>query len=286
MKKRTKMLLILSAVLICLILPGFYNALKVVRYDIPAGGISHPIRIALVTDLHSCAYGDGQRELADAIGKENPDLILLGGDIFDDDLPDDNAIAFLRAVGGEYPCYYVTGNHEHWSGRAAFEKKMEALKDCGVTRLSGDAVTLEIRGDRIRICGVDDPSAWADIDGFKEHPEGSFREQLAHVAARTDDGIFTILLTHRPEKMDEYSRYGFDLVLSGHAHGGQWRLPGIINGLWAPNQGLFPVYAGGRYEQNDTVMIVSRGLARESTGVPRWYNRPELVVIDLKNVRD
>ena len=158
---------------------------------------------------------------------------------------------------------------------------MAILEECGITRLNGEAATVEINGSRICICGVDDPYAWADSYGFTEHPEGSFREQVAQVAAHVEDGAYTILLTHRPELLDVYSQYGFDLVLAGHAHGGQWRIPGILNGLWAPNQGLFPAYAGGRYAQDGTVMIVSRGLARESTRVPRLYNRPEMVMIEV-----
>jgi len=92
---------------------------------------------------------------------------------------------------------------------------------------------------------------------------------------------FTLLLSHRPERIEDYLGYPFDLILSGHAHGGQWRLPGIVNGLYAPNQGLFPKYAGGRYDFEDTAFLVSRGLARESTKIPRVFNRPELVVVDL-----
>ena len=75
---------------------------------------------------------------------------------------------------------------------------------------------------------------------------------------------------------------GFELVLAGHAHGGQWRLPGLLNGLFAPDQGLFPTYAGGRYALGDTTLLVSRGLARESTRLPRFYNRPELVMVELR----
>ena len=211
----------------------------------------------------------------------------MGGDIFDDDLPDDNAEAFLRAIGGRYPVWYVTGNHEYWSGGAGFARKMAILEECGIVRLSGETATVEVNGSRITICGVDDPYAWADSYGFTdERMEGSFREQVAQVAAQTEEDTYTILLTHRPELLDVYSQYDFDLVLAGHAHGGQWRIPGILNGLWAPNQGLFPAYAGGRYEQNGTTMIVSRGLARESTWLPRWYNRPELVIIDLHQTED
>lgn len=283
MKKRTKILLILLAVLLLLTLPGFYNALAIRRYTVEAPGIARPVRIALITDLHSCAYGKGQRELLEVVEAETPDLILLGGDIFDDDLPDDNAEAFLRGIGGRYPVYYVTGNHEYWSGEAGFARKMAILEECGIVRLSGETAVFEANGSRICICGVDDPYAWSDSYGFTEKTEGSFREQVAQVAAHVEDGAYTILLTHRPELLNVYSQYGFDLVLAGHAHGGQWRIPGILNGLWAPNQGLFPVYAGGRYAQDGTVMIVSRGLARESTRVPRLYNRPEMVMIEVNS---
>ena len=283
MRKKKKLILIAVVILLAFVLLGFYSALRVVHYDLHAEGLVHPIRIALITDLHSCAYGDGQQELLEAIDAEAPDLILLGGDIFDDDLPDDYAAVFLRGIGGRYPCYYVTGNHEYWSGESGFAGKMAILEECGIIRLSGEVATVEINGSRICICGVDDPYAWADNYGFTERLEGSFREHVAQVAAQAENGAYTILLTHRPELLDVYSQYGFDLVMAGHAHGGQWRIPGILNGLWAPNQGLFPAYAGGQYEQDGTVMIVSRGLARGSTQVPRWYNRPEMVMIEVNS---
>ena len=281
MKRRTKVLLSLLAVLLCLILPGFYNALKVVHYTVNADNVAQPIRVALVADLHSCAYGEGQRELLEAIEKEAPDLLLLGGDIFDHEIPNDRAVAFLKGIQGKYPCYYVTGNHEYWSGKEGFAEKMAILDSCGVIRLSGEMDTIEIKGTKLNICGVDDPYAWADNGFLMENRDGSCREQVQRVAELARNGHFTIFLAHRPELFSYYSQYGFDLVLSGHAHGGQWRIPGILNGVYAPNQGLFPAYTGGRYEQNGTVMIVSRGLARESTRVPRFYNRPELVVVDL-----
>ena len=283
MKQKTKILLIFLAVLLCAVGPGFYNRLKVVRYTIGGAFGSGNIRIALVTDLHSCDYGEDQRELVDAIEAEAPDLLLLGGDIFDDDIPDDATVSFLRGVQGKYPCYYVTGNHEYWSGQNGFEKKMALLKEYGVVRLSGDMAVLSIKGIQVNLCGVDDPYAWADNGYPIENKDSSYQEQVARVAALAKDGRCTILLAHRPELLDVYSQYDFDLVLCGHAHGGQWRIPGLLNGLYAPNQGLFPGLAGGQYEKNGTVMIVSRGLARESTGMPRFYNRPELVIIDLES---
>ena len=282
MKKKRRLLLALAIILLCLLLPGFVNSLKIVRYEVTAAGLLQPVRIALVTDLHACAYGHDQRKLLDAIEELAPDIILLGGDIFDDKRPDGKAAVFLREIGGKYPCYYVTGNHEYWSGEAGFAEKMATLEACGIRRLSGEAVTLAAGGGAVILCGVDDPDAWENDRGYTEHRDGSFREQLAQAAAQAEDGRFTVLLTHRPEQMELYARLGFDLVLAGHAHGGQWRIPGILNGLYAPDQGLFPPYAGGRYERDGTVMIVSRGLARESTRVPRFYNRPELVMIELK----
>ena len=95
-------------------------------------------------------------------------------------------------------------------------------------------------------------------------------------------GINATSLPLSLENMKRYQKYDFDLVLSGHAHGGQWRIPGILNGLYVPNQGLFPKYAGGRYDYEGGTMIVSRGLARESTPIPRIFNRPEVVIVDVK----
>ena len=288
MKKQTKILLALSLLAFCLILPGLYNALKIVPYSVNAEGITQAIRIALVTDLHSCDYGDGQRDLLDVLDAQAPDLVLLGGDIFDDELPDDNTLAFLQGIGGRYPSYYVTGNHEYRSGKDGFARKMAALEKWGIVRLSGEMATVNIKGSRLNICGVDDAYAWRHESPYLEHPEGSFEAQIAKGGALPKNGAYTILLIHRPEYLDVYSQYDFNLVLSGHTHGGMWRIPGVLNGLYAnsfyehsPNHGLFPALAGGQYEQNGTTMIVSRGLARESTRVPRIYNRPELVIIDL-----
>ncbi len=277
-------LMILLGVIFCLILPGLYSGLKTVRYEVKDKRISHPVRIALVTDLHSCAYGRNQRKLLEALRAEDPDLILLDGDIFDDDLPDGNTMAFLKGLPSGTPCYYVPGNHEHRIGEPGFTQTMEALEACGVIRLDGKMIPAEINGTRLNLCGADDPAAWFDSGRSADHENYDFREQVARLASLAGDGAYTILLSHRPEWFDLYSQYDFDLALAGHAHGGQWRIPGILNGLYAPNQGLFPKYAGGRYEKNGTTMIVSRGLARESAWVPRIYNRPELVMVELKNV--
>ena len=277
---KRKALLWIGVVLVCLVLPGFYNGLKVAEYRVEAAGLAGSVRIAFVSDLHSCRYGEGMRELIGEIDRQAPDLILLGGDIFDDGLPDGNALVFLEGIAGRYPCYYVTGNHEFWSGAEGFAGQMAALEALGVTRLSGTMAQVEMGGVRLNICGVDDPYAWTVAFDEPSAAWQSFRDQLKAVSELPRNGSYTILLTHRPELFDLYCAYHFDLVLAGHAHGGQGRIPGLINGLYAPNQGWFPDYAGGQYEKNGAVMIVSRGLARESTRLPRFYNRPELVIVE------
>ena len=167
----------------------------------------------------------------------------------------------------------MTGNHEYWSHD--FGSILQLFRSYGIIILNGSYNTVEINGQRLNICGITDPDAAIYTD------TANTQTQLEALKHAHDNGLYTILLAHRPEKIETYLSYGFDLVLSGHAHGGQWRLPGLINGLYAPHQGFFPKYAGGEYRFDNTIMIVSRGLARESTRVPRIFNRPELVIIDL-----
>ena len=274
-----------AGVLAALVLLAFIicdSRLKTVYYTIESDKLSAPVRIALITDLHSCRYGENQKNLIKAVQKQNPDVVLLGGDIFDDKVPHGNAELTVKQLAEQYPCYYVTGNHEYWSREVG--TIIDIIKGYGVTVLSGECDTIEINGQTINICGVDDPDAEVYLaEGEPVELQLKRAEEAAKAAEMTvGEEIFTVLLSHRPELYEIYQNYGFDLVLSGHAHGGQWRIPGLLNGLFAPNQGLFPEYAGGRYDYADGTMIVSRGLARESTPVPRIFNRPELVIVDMK----
>lgn len=268
--------------LVLLILIICDSRLKTVYYTVESDKLSAPVRIALLTDLHSCRYGENQKNLIEAVQKQNPDIVLLGGDIFDDKVPHKNAELTVKQLAEKYPCYYVTGNHEYWSREVGII--LDIIKDCGVTVLSGECDTITINGQIINICGVDDPDAEVYLaEGVPiEEQMNSANEATKKAEKTAGTEIFTVLLSHRPELFENYQNYDFDLVLSGHAHGGQWRIPGILNGLFAPNQGLFPEYAGGRYDYTGGTMIVSRGLARESTPVPRIFNRPELVIVDVK----
>jgi len=240
------------------------TSLAVPVYKIFSDKVTKPVRIVLLTDFHSSSYGKGQQVLIDAVNAQNPDVILFAGDIFEDVRSHKHSIELLERLGEAYPCCYVTGNHEVWSGEVNEIK--ELTRSLGVTVLEGTGELLDFGGQKLRICGVDDPAGG---------------KQFADCVHMAGDGVFTVLMSHRPDLVDLYSGNGFDLVVCGHAHGGQVRVPGLLNGLYAPNQGLFPKYAGGRYLLADgsTEMIVSRGLCKNV--LPRVFNRPEVVVIDI-----
>ena len=278
-KVRINPKLIIFMLLAVFFVSGFDARLKIRNYTVDSEKIQTPLRIALISDLHSCKYGENQRQILDALDSQNPDLVMLAGDIFDDVLPDDNTEDFLKGMDSKYPVFYVTGNHEFWSGEHAFLRKMDILEKYNATVLSGERAEIEINGETLNICGVDDPDAYMLFSNRKDYK--TFPEQIQYVSELAEKEVYTILLSHRPEHFDFYAQNGFDMVLSGHAHGGQWRIPLLLNGFFAPNQGFFPKYAGGKYEELSTTMIVSRGLAKQSTPIPRFFNRPELVIIDL-----
>lgn len=251
--------------IIFLILSAISFPLKTVSYMIYTDKVTEPVRIAHVSDLHSEYYGRDMKTLLEAIDGQSPDVIVLTGDIFDDVRDNENTRIFLKNAVSEYPCYYVSGNHEQRKG--GWLNFREEAADLGVTVLEGENVGFK----GITICGASSTG-----DGRL-----TFDESVEKCAEESGSG-FNVLLAHYPERIEQYRSFGkFDLVLSGHAHGGQWRVPYLINGVYAPEQGLFPEYAGGMYESPDGIMIVSRGLSRTNDIIPRIFNNPELVIIDI-----
>lgn len=250
-------LLILAAV-------ALDEGITVPRYKINSEKIKKPLRIVLLTDFHSSSYGKNQQVLIDVIDEQAPDIILLAGDIAENVRNHKHTEELLEQIAGKYPCFYTVGNHEEWSGECGKIKEM--FRSYGVTVLEGDSEILDFEGQKIRISGADNSLPL---------------EQYKACCEAAGDDIFTVFMSHRPDHVDMYSGRGFDLVVSGHAHGGQVIIPHIMNGLYAPNQGIFPKYAGGRYTLADgkTEMIVSRGLCKNI--FPRVFNPPEVVVIEI-----
>lgn len=276
-----KLILVVLAIIFsfAFLLFAIDSRLKTVFYEVENEHINEKVRIAFISDLHSCRYGGSeQSDLIEAVRAQKPNLVLIGGDVFDDRLKPEPTFTALKALAKEYPCYFAIGNHD--VGREDREELFKKLESFGVVILRNEVKNLEINGQKINLCGADDPGIKEEIETCGLNFMPMALEDIKLLKKEAGEG-FEILLFHRPENFEDYAKIGFDLVLCGHAHGGQWRIPGILNGLYAPNQGIFPEYAGGIYEKEGTTMIVSRGLAKESNFVPRVFNRPELVIIDI-----
>ncbi|MEK4742590.1 MULTISPECIES: metallophosphoesterase [unclassified Bacillus (in: firmicutes)] len=231
-------------------------------------------KILQISDLHNKKFGDNQETLIQKVKSINPDIIAITGDLIDSKSYDaEMSMQVIRELVKEYPVYFVTGNHEKWSGKYnSLEKK---LKKQHVTVLRNEHVIIQKGGHEINLLGIDDPEFnTGDID------EGSIvKDAIVKAKIETKPDRYNVLLSHRPEFLEEYAEEKVDLVLSGHAHGGQVRLP-FIGGLVAPNQGILPKYTAGLYEQQNTSMMVSRGLGN-SIIPQRVFNRPEIVVVQL-----
>lgn len=227
-------------------------------------------RIAQVSDLHNTEFGADNQKLLSLLADTAPDIIVITGDLIDSRRTDvDIALRFAASAMEIAPVYYVTGNHESRL-ETEFSQLEKGLKAAGVTVLRNESVILEQDGQQIQLLGMD------DITFYSENAEHQFSENLK---ALKDDELYTVLLSHKPNLLPLYAETGMDLVFSGHAHGGQFRLP-WIGGILAPDQGFFPKYDSGLYTMENTTMMVSRGLGN-SLFPFRVNNPPEIVVVQL-----
>lgn len=270
MRKKHWWILPALAILVILTLIALDERLILRTYTVVSPKLTAEVRLAVVTDFHSSVNAD---DVVEMLASCAPDAVLMVGDMFDDDIanrPTERMLSLMRQLSALYPCYYVSGNHEAWTGEmdALYQQTGEA----GVTVLRMSSGVLTVRGQRIALCGIPDPYEMV----FSGAPDTE--EQLRQALEDVDSADFTVLLAHRPELLAKYAQFPLDLVVSGHAHGGQVRIPGVLNGLYAPNQGWFPKLAGGAYTQDGTTLIVSRGLAVR-TRLPRIFNRPEVVLV-------
>lgn len=232
-------------------------------------------RIAQISDFHNRKDYD---HIIEILKKTQPNIITITGDLVDSSHTNiEIAFSFVEQLMKIAPCYYVTGNHEAWLNRQDYEYLEEKIKDVGVQVLHNKTISLKKGSDFIQLIGVDDP-AYIDNDSFLN--ENIMEKCL--LESDMDKDVYSILLSHRPELFDVYVENQVDLVLSGHAHGGQFRLP-FIGGIIAPDQGFFPKYDAGLYHQNQTHMIVSRGLGNSVIPI-RFHNMPEVIMIDLNDI--
>ena len=283
MNRKKRVLFVVVFVLVVLIVWTLWGntALEVNEYEVVSDRIPQGFegfRIAQVSDLHNAEFGEGNEKLIQLLSQTDPDIIVLTGDLIDSRHTDiEIALDFARLAIKLAPVYYVSGNHE--ARVHEYEDLKIGLTEAGVVILENQKVQITREGGSITLVGIGDPSFQEDyLFGDSE----SVARQAIEDLQNESDG-YTILLSHRPELFVLYVDTGMDLVFSGHAHGGQFRLP-FVGGLVAPNQGFFPRFDEGRFTEENTTMIVSRGVGNSIIPV-RFNNRPEIVLVTLRNMK-
>ncbi len=282
-KKKRRILTIAAIAVLLIALAGWTvwgnGALELNTYIIASEKLPasfHGFRIAQVSDLHNTELGENNKNLLAMLRSARPDIIVITGDLIDSRNTDVGiALSFTEEAMKIAPCYYVTGNHE--ARVSQYNTLREGLMELGVIILENAWVEIQQGGEKITLMGVDDPSFQTDYLFGDE--EAVMTQTLNNLT--WDKDSYTILLSHRPELFDVYEYMGVDLVFSGHAHGGQFRLP-FVGGLVAPNQGFFPEYDSGLYTKNNTAMLVSRGIGNSIIPI-RFNNRPEVILAELKS---
>lgn len=273
----------LCVIVICLIVLTVWmvqgnTKLELTEYNVSSSKVPEPFvcfEIAQVSDLHNAEFGEGNSDLLALLSEVEPHVIVLTGDLIDSRQTDiEIALDFASKAVQIAPVYYVSGNHEARIPDYA-ELKM-GLTEAGVTVLENQKVQITRDGESITLMGIQDPSFSTDY--LFGDAESVSRQAITSLQNESDS--FTVLLSHRPELFDLYVDTGVDLVFSGHAHGGQFRLP-LLGGLVAPNQGFFPKYDAGQFIEENTTMIVSRGVGNSIIPL-RLNNPPEVVVVELK----
>ena len=223
-------------------------------------------RIVQISDLHNAAFGKENKKLLETIRSCSPDIIIITGDLVDSNHTNvERAVAFVKEAVKIAPVYYVTGNHEYWLDPSENEQMMQGILAAGAYDLDDEAVRIEKGDSSFLLVGLDD-----------QHLSDETLKNLL----QEQKNELSIVLAHEPQYLQNYANAEADLVLTGHAHGGQIRLP-FVGGIVAPDQGFLPEYTSGQYNNTDTEMIVSRGLGNSIIPV-RLFNYPEVVCVELR----
>ena len=261
--------ILLFAVIVALIIHGNVTVkateIKIESKKIPEAFSG--FRIAHVSDLHNSEFGKDNEKLLEMIKEASPDIIVVTGDLIDSYHTNvDISANFLNKAADIAPCYYVRGNHERRIPEE-YAELLSKIENENIHIMENERVTLEKDGEAVSLIGMDDYN----------YENSDLLPDLKALCDETED--YKIVLSHKPDFFEDYSESGADLVLCGHAHGGQFILP-FIGGVLAPGQGWFPEYTEGLYRINETAMIVSRGLGN-SIFPFRINNYPQLVIVEL-----
>ena len=277
MKKKVIIIIFIIVVLLSYYLYFQNTELQVSSYDIVDNRIPkefNEYKIVQVSDFHNTKSNRLTDDLVKEIKIQKPNIIVITGDLIDSNKTDvDVAISFIKRLKNIAPTYFITGNHE--ASISEYENLKEKLESEDVIVLENKTEVLEIADTKINLIGINDPNMF-----YQPYASDNEKIKSELIEANYDKNNYSILLSHRPELFDTYVNNELDLVLTGHAHGGQIRIP-LVGGLVSPNQGFFPKYTSGIFKEDNTSMIVSRGIGNSI--IPfRVNNRPELVIVKLK----
>ncbi|EHK2356622.1 MAG: metallophosphoesterase [Clostridium perfringens] len=275
--------ILLGALGITLVTGFFYyenNGISTTNYEVDCG-IGKDINVVHLSDLHGKEFGKNNEKLKRLILKEKPDLVVATGDMIDSSLKNmEGVIDFLSDLSKCVKVVYISGNNEQRCKKA--EYIFESLKSKGVIILRNEIITLSLNGVKVNILGMFEKPK-GDLHSSIKKINGSYAYEDSRKLFKRLENLegLKIILSHYPELFEvEYSKYDFHIMFSGHAHGGQFRIPIVKRGLIAPGQGFFPKYTEGMHG-NKNKLIISRGLGN-STKITRLFNRPEIVKVKIK----
>jgi len=263
-----KYILIIVFIIILVIVLSSYFKLDITYYNIKNKKIDKNLKIMFLSDLHNRNLVN---KINDILKKENVDLIILGGDMIQDSLYEsDNYIKLIDSLENE-TLYYIYGNHEeHMKLKDEYTSLIKTKK---LVLLNNKHIKLS---NNIILYGLDSPQEKYLNFGKK----ALTKEYIFSELGELDSKRFNLLIAHNPLEFDSYVESNYDLVLSGHVHGGIIILP-FIGGLLSPDLTFFPKYYKGKYTKNNTSMIVSRGLGFSKKVPFRFLNSGEVVIINL-----
>ncbi|VYT83959.1 metallophosphoesterase [Clostridium tertium] len=278
-RKAKTLIILVIFIVICIVFSIWQNnSIVISNFDYNKSELPtefNNFKIVHISDLHNKVFGDEQDKLIGKVEDLSPNIIVITGDLIDRRRYNlEKAMLFINSAVKIAPVYYVSGNHEAWSGK--YYEIKERLIDAGVIVMEDSELDITRGNNSIKLLGLSDPDFLTSdyIDGTDT---SKVEEKLKEWSEIEE---FKILLSHRPELFDLYSENNIDMIFSGHAHGGQIRIP-FVGGLIAPDQGFFPKYTAGSYNEKKSTMFVSRGLGNSLFPV-RVFNRPEIISVTLK----
>lgn len=263
------------------------STFTVTHYDLNTSKLEKDMKIVVLSDLHNCSYGENNRKILQTIAQEQPDLILVAGDILvgKEKVPTTVAESFMNDVIKIAPVYYANGNHEQRMKEqpekygAIYEEYKRKITEAGSIFLENEMATISWGEEQVNIRGLEIP-----LRCYKKIAKETLTSQeITDKIGSADLEKFEILIAHNPVYAEEYANWGADLILSGHLHGGIVRIP-FWRGVISPQIKLFPKYSGGRYKVKDSDLIVSRGLGTHTIKI-RLFNVPEVVVLHIKGTK-